>query len=102
MAMACLLLNLHISLYNLHGEYNMRCIFLAAISISRSGVVTQCVRPFVCLFSFRLVSLEFYPVLKSFNVVSRKLKGCLKFTGGFKEVLRMFQGSFKGAYYRKF
>ena len=42
------------------------------------------------------MSLEFY--LKSFNGVSRKFYGCLKFQGGFKEVSRMSQGSFKGIY----
>ena len=42
------------------------------------------------------MSLVFYLVLKDFNGVSRKLKGCLKFQWSFKEVSRMFQGSCKG------
>ena len=50
-------------------------ILLAAMSSSRSDVVTQSVRSFVCPFVrplfFLLVSLEFYLVLKSFNGVSR-------------------------------
>ena len=53
--------------------------FLAAMSSSRSDVVTQCVRVFVrvSLF-FLLVSLEFYLVLKCFNGVSRVLQECFK------------------------
>ena len=47
------------------------------------------------------MSLEFYLVLKSFNGVSRKFKGCLKVEGCFMEVSRIFQGSFEGIY-RKF
>ena len=76
-------------------------LFLAAMSSSRSDIVTQSVRPFVrpfVPFFFLLVSLKFYPVLKSFKGVSRKSKGCLKlegclwkFQGCFKEVLRCLQ-----------
>ena len=39
---------------------------------------------------FLLVSLKFPLVLKSFNVVSRQFKGCLKFNGSFKDVSRKF------------
>ena len=39
--------------------------------------------------------------LKSFNWVSRLLKGCLMFQGSFKQVLRVFPGSLKGVL-RKF
>ena len=56
--------------------------FLAAMSSSRSDVVTQFVRPFV--------TKEFFFSLKSFNGVSRKLKGCLKLKGCFMEILFMF------------
>ena len=65
--------------------------FLAAMSSSRSDVVTQFVRvsvrpsPF-----FLLVSLKFLLVLKSFNGVSRQFKECLKFNGSFKAVSRKF------------
>ena len=62
-------------------------LFLAAISSSRSDVVTQCVRPSFRPFFFLLV---FPLVLKSFGGVSRLFKGCLKFKGGFKDVSRMF------------
>ena len=53
--------------------------FLAAMSSSRSDVVTQCVRVSVrvSLF-FLLVSLEFYLVLKCFNGVSRVFQECFK------------------------
>ena len=64
--------------------------FLAAMSSSRSDVVTQCVRPFVLL--FLLVSLKFLLVLKSFNGVSSLFKGYLEFKGSFKDVLRKFYG----------
>ena len=71
-------------------------IFLAAMSSSRSDVVTQFVFPCFCVFVrplfFLLVSLKFLLVLKSFNGVSRQFKGCLKFIGGFKDV-----SSFKGS-----
>ena len=68
--------------------------FLAAMSSSRSDVVTQFVRVSVCpsvrpLF-FLLVSLKFLLVLKSFNGVSRQFKECLKFNGSFKAVSRKF------------
>ena len=57
---------------------------LAAMSSSRSEVVTQFVRSFVRSFVFPslfflLVSLKFLLVLKSFNGVSRLFKVCLKF-----------------------
>ena len=79
------------------------------MSSSRSDVVTQSVHPFVRSLvrhegvyqSLNRMSLVFYLVLKSFNGVSRKFKGRLKFQGCFKEVSRMFLGRFKGAY-RKF
>ena len=62
--------------------------FLAAMSSSRSDVVTKCVRS--CVRSsvpfFLLVSLKFLLVLKSFNGVSRQFKGCLKIKGSFKDV----------------
>ena len=73
--------------------------------------MTLSLSPFVCSFVhssvrtlfFLLVSLKFFLVLKSFNCVSRKFQGCLKLEGGsskfqgcFKEMLRVFQGSFKG------
>ena len=67
--------------------------FLAAMSSSRSDVVTKsvcsCVRP--SLF-FLLVSLKFLLVLKSFNGVSRLFKGYLEFKGSIKDVLRKFYG----------
>ena len=46
------------------------------------------IRPFV--------TKEFFSSLKSFNGVSRKSKGCLKFEGCFKEGLRVFIKNFKG------
>ena len=81
----------------------MKTSFLAAMSSSRSGVVTKCVHSFVrsSLFLFLLVSLEFYLVLKCFNGVLKKFRGCLKFQGCFKDVSRMLQGRFNG-FYRKF
>ena len=60
--------------------------FLVAMSSSRSDVLTQFVL---------LVSLKCILVLKSFNGVSRKFKGYLKFQGCFKEVLRVSTESFK-------
>ena len=63
--------------------------FLAAMSSSRSDIVTQFVRPSVHVsvpFIFILVSLKFLLVLKSFNGVSRLSKVCLKFKGSFKDV----------------
>ena len=39
---------------------------------------------------FLLVSLEFYLVLKCFNGVLRKFRGCLKFQGCFKDVAGKF------------
>ena len=61
--------------------------FLAAMSSSRSDVVTKCVRPFVRVSLFFLLeSLKFSLVLKSFNGVLRLFKGCLKFKGSFKDV----------------
>ena len=51
------------------------------------------------LFSFNVLGV--FLVLKSLYGVSIKFKGCLKFKGCFKEVLRMFQGNFRGVQ-RKF
>ena len=51
---------------------------------------------------FLLVSLEFYLVLKCFNGVLRKFRGCLKFQGCLKDVSRMLHGSFNGIYIYKF
>ena len=56
--------------------------FLAAMSSSRSDVVTHSVRSFV--------TKEFFLSLKSFNCVSRVFKGCLMFKGSFKDVWRKF------------
>ena len=61
------------------------------------------VRPFICSlvmkeFFLNRMALVFYLVLASFNCVFRKIKGCLKFKGCFKEVSMMFQVSFKGVY----
>ena len=59
---------------------------------------------FVCpFFSFSVLGFcsAFFLVLKCFNRVSRKCKGCLKFQWCFKEISRIFQGSFQGGY-RKF
>ena len=64
--------------------------FLAAMSSSRSDVVTQFVCSSVCPLFFLLVSLKFLLVLKSFNGVSRLFKGCLKFKGSFKDVSKKF------------
>ena len=53
--------------------------FLAAMSSSRSDVVTKCVRVSVCVSLFSLlVSLEFYLVLKCFKGVSRVFQECFK------------------------
>ena len=74
------------------------------MSSSRSDVVSQFVCPFVrvCVpfFSFSVLGVcsAFFLVLKGFNGVSRKLKGCLKFVGCFMEVSRIFQGSFERVY----
>ena len=74
-----------------HKQTPIWCIlFLAAMSSSRSNVITQFVFSFVFSFVFPLffllVSFEFYLVLKSFNGVL-----------GVFEVSRVFQGSFKEA-----
>ena len=61
-------------------------VIFAAMSSSRSDVVTKSIRVFVCPFFFLLVSLKFLLVLKSFNGVSRQFKGCLKIKGSFKDV----------------
>ena len=58
---------------------------------SRSDVVTHFIR--------LSVTKEFFLSLKSFNGVSRKLKGCLKCAWCFKdvkEVLRVYTEIFKG------
>ena len=63
--------------------------FLAAMSSSRSDVVTQFVRPFVRVsvpfFSFSVIEVSFSP--KEFQWLS---KVCLKFKGSFKDVSRKF------------
>ena len=74
-------------------KFFLQIFFLAAMSSSRSDMVTQSVRP-----SVLLVSLEFFLILKSSNGVSRKFKGCLKFQGCFKEVSRVFTENFKGVF----
>ena len=56
--------------------------------------MTLSLSPYVLFFSFSV--LEFFIVIKSFNGVSRLFKGCLKFKGSFKEVLRVFTESFMG------
>ena len=54
--------------------------FLAAMSSSRSDVVTQSVRVFVFLsLFFLLMSLKFLLVLKCFNGVSMVFQGRLKY-----------------------
>ena len=70
-------------------------LFLAAMSSTRSDIVTQCVRLFVCVsmcvsLCLLFVSLKFLLVLKSFNGVSRLFKGYLEFKGSFKNVSRKF------------
>ena len=68
--------------------------FLAAMSSSRSDVVTQfvrsCFRSFVRPLFFLLLSLKFLLVLKSVNGVSMQFKECLKFNESFKAVSRKF------------
>ena len=64
--------------------------FLAAMSSSRSDVVTQSVRVSVRPLFFLLVSLKFLLVLNGFDGVSRQFKECLKFNGSFKAVSRKF------------
>ena len=66
----------------------VKCSFLAAMSSSRSDVVTHSVSPFVRL-SVRNQGV--FSKLKSFNGVSRKFKGCLKFKGRFKNVSGCFK-----------
>ena len=64
-------------------------IFLAAMSSSRSDVVTKCVCPCVRpSFFFLLLSLKFLLVLKGFNDASRVFRGCLKFKGCLKDIPR--------------
>ena len=72
--------------------------FLAAMSSSRRDVVTQFVRLFVfsCVPFFLLVSSESVMQLECHIMSPRKFKGCMKIQVCFKEVSRMFQGSFKG------
>ena len=69
---------------------------LPAIYSLRSDVVTHFVY-------FLSATKEFLLFFKpgSFNGVSSKFKGCLKFEGCFMEVSRTFQGSFEDVY-RKF
>ena len=79
-------------------------LFLAAMSSSRSDVVTQCVFPCfrvsVPFFSFNVLEVSASPKVFQwcFNGVSRPFKVCLKFKGSFKDVSNK---SFKGVY-RKF
>ena len=68
---------------------------------SRRDGFTQCVLPFVLPFVrfLLLVSLKFYLVLKSFNGVLRKFKGCFKEVSWklqecFEEVSEKFERSF--------
>ena len=105
--------------------YNYFFLFLAAMSSSRSNVVTQFVRSFVFLFVrsspfFLLLSLVFlgvsscpkefqwcfkkvlrvFEVSRMFKKVLLKFRECSKevskvFQGSFKEILRVFQESFK-------
>ena len=67
----------------------MLYMFLAAMSSSRSDVVTQFVCPFVCLTPF---------IFNVFGVFKPKeFQRCFKKLGRFKEVSGMLQESFKGA-----
>ena len=51
--------------------------------------LSSCFRPSVRPSPFfLLVPMEFSLILKSFHGVARKFKGCLKFKGCFKEVLK--------------
>ena len=63
---------------------NLCALFLAAMSSSRSDVVTQFVLPFVRPFFFLIVSLETIVHLE-----------CHKALNSIKDTLRMFQGSFE-------
>ena len=66
--------------------------FLAAMSSSRSDVVTQFVRPsvrvFVPFFSFSVIEVS--PSPKSFNVISSVFEVSRKFQGCFKKVFPLF------------
>ena len=73
--------------------------FLAAMSSSRSDVVTQFVRPLVrhqgVFFSLR----SYKGVSRSLMCVSMKYQGCfmqVSLIGSFKVVSRKFQGCFEG------
>ena len=59
---------------------------------SRSDIVIQSVCSFMCSSFFSFSGLGVY---SAFYLV---LEGCLKFIRCFKEVLRVFQGRFKGVY----
>ena len=65
------------------------------MTLSLSSCFRVFVFPFVRPLFFLLVSLRFPLVLKSFNGVSRQFKGCLRFSGSFKDISRKFQGCFK-------
>ena len=76
------------------GHRYVKILFLAAVSSSRSDVVTYFVSPSVR----SSVTKEFFLSLKSFRGVFMVFKGCLKlkkFQGCFKKVLRVFTESFK-------
>ena len=75
--------NLWLYIQETSNIHRANLILLAAMSSSRSDIVTQFVRSSVRPF-FSLVSLKFLLVLKSFNGVSRLFKG------GFKDVSRKF------------
>ena len=62
--------------------------FLAAMSSSRSDVVTKFVRSCVPFFSFSVLEVLSSP--KEFQWCFRQFKGCLKFKGSFEDVLKKF------------
>ena len=81
----------------------MKIRFLAAMSSSRSDVVTQfvcsSVRSFVrpsLFFSFSVFEVLSSP--KEFQWCFKKVLSVFEVSGCFKEASRMFQGSFKGVY----
>ena len=69
------------------------------MSSSRSDVVTQFVRLFVCsslFFSFSVFEVLSSP--KEFQWCFKKVLSVFEVSACFKEASRMFQGSFKGVY----